>query len=97
MHGVAGPMMPDWTLEAVLPTLAAEAKNYIHEMAKKDQPFFLYFALTSPHEPVAPSKAFLGKSGLTTYADWIMETDWAVGEVLAAFCLLYTSPSPRDS
>lgn len=84
MFGQPGPMVPGWTLEAVLPALAAEAKSCIQQHANGEQPFFLYFSLTSPHTPIAPSVEFKGKSGLSTYADWIMETDWAVGEVLAA-------------
>nr|MCU0872311.1 sulfatase-like hydrolase/transferase [Pirellulaceae bacterium] len=47
-------------------------------------PFFLYYALSSPHTPIVPSPAWQGKSGLGDYGDFVMETDWAVGEVLAA-------------
>ena len=31
-----------------------------------------------------PTKEWQGKSGLGNYGDFVMETDWAVGEVLAA-------------
>jgi arylsulfatase A-like enzyme len=48
------------------------------------QPFFLYLALNSPHTPIVPSREWQGKSGLGDYGDFVMETDWAVGEVLAA-------------
>ena len=54
------------------------------DRAKDGKPFFLYFPLTSPHEPIAPSAKFKGKSGISDLADFFMETDWAVGEVLAA-------------
>jgi arylsulfatase A-like enzyme len=84
MFGIAGPMVPGWTLEAVMPALATDAQRYIQEQAKGDKPFFLYFALNSPHTPIAPSKEFLGKSGMMPYADWIMQTDAAVGTVLDA-------------
>jgi arylsulfatase A len=59
---------------------------YIAERAKSEagQPFFLYFPMTSPHTPIAPSKEFLGKSGLGPYVDFVMETDWCVGEILRA-------------
>jgi arylsulfatase A-like enzyme len=40
--------------------------------------------LTSPHSPIAPSKNFIGKSGISKYADFVLETDWAVGRVIAA-------------
>ena len=38
--------------------------------------------LTSPHTPIVPSKKWQGKSGLGIYGDFLMETDWVVGEVL---------------
>ncbi len=47
-------------------------------------PFFLYLALNSPHTPIVPSKEWQGRSGLGDYGDFVMETDWALGEVLAA-------------
>lgn len=68
----------------MLPRLAARARNYITERAKSGTPFFLYLPLSSPHTPIVPSKHWQGKSGLGRYADFVMETDWAVGEVLAA-------------
>lgn len=40
--------------------------------------------MTSPHTPIAPSADFRGKSKISVYADFLMETDWAVGEVLRA-------------
>lgn len=85
LNGRPGPSLPDWKFDAILPTLAAKAVDYIGERAKeKDKPFFLYFPLTSPHEPIAPSAKFRGKSGINDLADFFMESDWAVGEVLAA-------------
>ena len=52
--------------------------------AKADEPFFLYFSMTSPHEPVVPSKPFLGKSGIAPIADFVMETDWSAGQIIQA-------------
>lgn len=40
--------------------------------------------LTSPYSPIAPSKRFQGLSGVSLYADFVIQTDWAVGEVLKA-------------
>jgi arylsulfatase A len=68
----------------MLPTLAKRAAAYIDERAKSGQPFFLYLPLNSPHTPIVPTKEWQGKSGLGDYGDFVMETDWAVGEVLAA-------------
>ncbi|MFV1995752.1 MAG: sulfatase-like hydrolase/transferase, partial [Verrucomicrobiales bacterium] len=39
---------------------------------------------TSPHTPIAPNARFKGTSGISEYADFVMETDWVVGEVMAA-------------
>lgn len=68
----------------MLPRLAARARSYIEERVKSGKPFLLYLPLSSPHTPIVPSAAWEGKSGLGKYADFVMETDWAVGEVLAA-------------
>ena len=48
----------------------------------KDQPFFLYFAHSMPHVPLAVSDKFRGKSEQGLYGDVIMEMDWSVGEIL---------------
>lgn len=65
-----------------LPVLTQKVKQFITDRSKTDQPFFLYFTLTSPHTPIVPDKQFKGKSGVTAYGDYVMETDWAVGQVL---------------
>jgi arylsulfatase A len=84
LNGRPGAMLPGWKFDAILPTLTEKATGYVAERAKDGKPFFLYFPLTSPHEPIAPSAKFKGKSGISDLADFFMETDWAVGEVLAA-------------
>jgi arylsulfatase A len=68
----------------VLPLLAQRASAYVADRAKTGKPFFLYLPLSSPHTPIVPSKDWKGRSGLGDYGDFVMETDWAVGEVLAA-------------
>ncbi|SHK18718.1 Arylsulfatase A [Rubritalea squalenifaciens DSM 18772] len=73
-----------WKLEDVLPEITRRSVKYIDEKAKTDDPFFLYFPMTSPHTPIAPSEQFKGKSGISAYADFLMETDWCVGQVLEA-------------
>jgi arylsulfatase A-like enzyme len=78
------PMAPGWKFDEVLPEITRRAVRYVEEHAKSDSPFFLYFAMTSPHEPVAPSAAFRGKSGIAPIADFVMETDWAAGQVIDA-------------
>ena len=84
MVGHSGPMAPGWQFDRILPTLVEKAVDYIGKEAQAKQPFFLYFALTTPHDPIAPSKQFKGKSGISKVGDLIMETDWAVGQVMEA-------------
>ena len=64
------------------PRSPAEPFAIFTSKPKPDKPFFLYFAMTSPHEPIAPSKQFAGKSGIAPIADFLMETDWSAGEVI---------------
>jgi arylsulfatase A-like enzyme len=71
----------------MLPRLTKRAVEYIGEHAaeaKNGKPFFLYLAWNSPHTPIVPSKEWRGKSGLGDYGDFVMQTDAATGEVLAA-------------
>ncbi|MHC4527503.1 MAG: sulfatase family protein, partial [Planctomycetota bacterium] len=84
LNGLPGPMLPGWRFDEILPGITKKAVEYINQRAADHRPFFFYFALTSPHEPVAPSGRFKGKSGISEIADFIMETDWAVGEVIKA-------------
>ncbi len=57
-----------------------ESNKFIE--AKKDQPFFLYFAAHDIHVPRAPHERFVGKSGLGPRGDCIVEFDWCVGELM---------------
>ena len=79
-----GPAEKDFEAVDVLPTLAKKAAEYVAQRAKTGEPFFLYMPLNSPHTPIVPSAAFAGKSTLGKYADFVMETDWAIGQVVKA-------------
>lgn len=69
----------------MLPRLARETVEYIDERAKHpDQPFFLYVPYGSPHTPIVPTEDWKGKSGINAYADFVMQTDAAFGELLDA-------------
>ena len=50
----------------------------------KNTPFFLYVPHPMPHQPIAASDEFLGKSELGLYGDVIMEIDWSVGQIIDA-------------
>ena len=70
----------------MLPRLSRKAVEYIDGRAKtnRDQPFFLYVPYGSPHSPIVPTKAWQGKSGLGSYADFVMETDDGFKGILEA-------------
>jgi arylsulfatase A-like enzyme len=82
-----GPGSPGFRGEDVLPAFTSRAKKIIQEKAtaaKQGAPFFIYMPLNSPHTPILPSKEWQGKSGLSLYADFVMETDDAIGQVMRA-------------
>jgi arylsulfatase A-like enzyme len=82
-----GPRAPSFNAEDVLPTFTKRAVDYIDRAAptaKAGKPFYLYLALPTPHTPIAPTAEWVGKSGLNFYADYVMESDACVGEVLDA-------------
>ncbi len=82
-----GPAAADFEAIDVLPTLTHKAVEYLEKRgsaATREQPFFLYLALNSPHTPILPTKDWAGKSGINAYGDFVMQTDDAIGQVLAA-------------
>jgi arylsulfatase A-like enzyme len=82
-----GPAAPGFEAIDVLPALTRRAVATIGQHAadaKQGKPFFLYLPLASPHTPIVPTAEWQGKSALGPYADFVMQTDSCVGEVLAA-------------
>jgi arylsulfatase A len=59
-----------------------EAARFID--ANKDRPFFLYFAHSLPHIPLARSADYVGHSAGGIYGDVVEEIDWSTGRVLDA-------------
>jgi arylsulfatase A len=80
----SGPAAPGFDAEAVLPEITRRAAQFIEGASSSRQPLFLYLALTSPHTPILPTKEWQGKSGVSAYGDFVMETDWALGEIMGA-------------
>jgi len=78
-----GPKVKDWNPYEVLPTLAKKTVEWIHDR-KENEPFFLYFALPSPHAPIIPNDEFDGTSKAGGYGDFMVQTDWVAGQVLKA-------------
>lgn len=79
-----GPRAKDFDPSKVLDRLTERAVAYIETHAGKDNPFFLYFAMTAPHKPTWPAERFQGKTELGPYGDFVHQTDWTVGQVLKA-------------
>lgn len=78
-----GPKVKDWNPYKVLPTLTEKTVQWINEQ-DPSKPFFLYFALPSPHAPIIPNDEFKGKSSAGPYGDYVYQTDWVAGQVLKA-------------
>jgi len=81
-----GPKVTGWNPYEVLPTLTKKTVEWIHNQ-DNHEPFFLYFALPSPHAPIIPNDEFIGKSQAGGYGDFMYQTDWVAGQVLEAIKL----------
>ncbi len=81
-----GPIAPGFKHVEVLPNLTHRAVQYINEHARQsaETPFFLYFPLNAPHRPICPAPFVKGSSQAGDYGDFIVEIDWAVGQVMDA-------------
>ena len=74
-------LSPDFTqMDQLTGLYTREALSFIRDCG--DQPFFLYFAHTYPHQPLFASERFEGKSKGGRYGDTIEEIDWSVGELM---------------
>lgn len=69
-----------WDDETMADVLVREARDYIQ--ARKDSPFFLYFASQDIHVPRTPHPRFQGKTTLGKRGDAMVQLDWTVGEIM---------------
>ena len=60
--------------------LSREAVDFIEQ--HKEGPFFLYYPTTNIHFPITPNDRFKGKTQAGIYGEFVVEFDWAVGQVL---------------
>ncbi|MEM1297452.1 MAG: sulfatase-like hydrolase/transferase, partial [Verrucomicrobiota bacterium] len=60
-------------VENMLPRLTEKSVEYIASRAGQEEPFFLYVPLGSPHTPIVPTGDWIGKSGLGSYGDFVMQ------------------------
>lgn len=82
-----GSIAPDFVIDEVLPHLFGKAITLVEsraDSAKSGKPFFLYLALPAPHTPIVPLAPFKDASGLNPYADFVMQVDHHVGELMNA-------------
>jgi arylsulfatase A-like enzyme len=69
-----------WRDQDMADTFTRKALSYIEQHQR--EPFFLFFATHDPHVPRVPHERFVGKSGMGPRGDAILQSDWAVGQVL---------------
>ncbi|HCO26697.1 MAG TPA: hypothetical protein DIT97_28155 [Gimesia maris] len=74
-----------YTMDRLVPTLSNKACEFVETAVRTlpDQPFFLYYAMTTPHNPIVPNQEFVGKSEAGTYGDFVVELDHHVGRLLS--------------
>lgn len=77
-----GYIAPDFKMEQVTPHFFAKAREYIRDQSQSEDPFYLYLPLPSPHTPILPTSEWQGKSGINPYADFVMEIDHYMGELV---------------
>jgi len=73
------------------PLMIKKAVEWIDGRTKAGGPFFLYFPMCPPHEPIVPAPEFAGKSGAQDlvrknlkYGDWLYQGDAMLGQILEA-------------
>lgn len=80
-----GPAAEKFEANQVLDAITNQSIQWIDERSaasKQGQPFFIYIPFASPHTPIVPTAAWQNKSGINHYADFVMETDAAVGRIM---------------
>ena len=78
-----GPIAPDFKIPEILPAITDRAVAHVRRRAAAGTPFFLYLPLPAPHTPIVPEPPFQGASGMNPYADFVMQVDHHVGQILA--------------
>jgi arylsulfatase A len=88
-----GPAVLGFEASEGLPNLVSKSVEHIESRAVADKvgdssrPFFLYVPLASAYTPILPAEACQGKSQINPYADFVIQSEQTVGEILAALDL----------
>ncbi len=80
--GRPGPASPGWRHKYVTGAIIDKTIEFVGD--HREEPFFAYVPLNSPHTPHAPADAFIGTSALDGYGDFVLEVDHHVGRVMQA-------------
>lgn len=82
---VPGVTAPGFSIKNVDSVFTRKAIDFIDGHLKKegDKPFFLYLALSSPHNPFVPPAFAEGKSNAGPRGDLVTVVDWSVGLINA--------------
>lgn len=83
-HVRPGVAAPGWKADELLELLTQRAISELRRCRDDKRPLLLYVPLPSPHTPIAPSAKWRGRSGISAYADFVMETDHSIGRILMA-------------
>ena len=86
IEGVPRELMERWHDRNSLSMLTEKVKWYLDQRAAdpSKKPFLLYFALTTPHQPILPFGRFQGLTGRGEACDFVAQTDDAIGQVIDA-------------
>lgn len=76
-----GPKASNFDFETAWEHLLTKAQKVIDDQ-HKEGPFFLYFALPSPHKPVWPDSRFKSSTELGPYGDFVHQTDYIIGKII---------------
>lgn len=81
-----GLMVEDWDEEGADLRHVEKAIEFIdhHRSSRPDDPFFLYLALSAPHNPWLPPEFTRGASAEGPRGDMNVLVDWCVGRIVAA-------------
>lgn len=80
IHHPVGTWKSRRPLDGIAARFAEKTTEFIER--HRNEHFFLYFPTSSIHRPLTPDPRFVGKSGVGLREDFVMEFDWAVGQVM---------------
>lgn len=77
----SGDAATDFDPFTCLDKITEKSVEFIRDASAKQEPFFLYFALTAPHTPWLPAKKYRGLSDAGAYGDFVCMVDDVVAQI----------------